>query len=103
MNCWCVQPTDRGADVCACFGCAQIIAGLAGVKCFPVQECEKMYDNLINKIFIKHPGGGMKLALKQVRESDEHFLLSVVFLFSCPQWLQQYGFNETQPENERRN
>ncbi|CAN0506492.1 unnamed protein product, partial [Ectocarpus sp. 12 AP-2014] len=24
-----------------------------------------MYDSLINKIFIKHPGGGMKLALKQ--------------------------------------
>lgn len=43
-----------------------IIAGLAGVKAFPVAECERMYDNLINKIFIKHPGGGMKLALKQV-------------------------------------
>ncbi|CAM9839223.1 unnamed protein product [Ectocarpus sp. 6 AP-2014] len=42
-----------------------IIAGLAGVKAFPVAECERMYDSLINKIFIKHPGGGMKLALKQ--------------------------------------
>eukprot|EP00904_Undaria_pinnatifida_P002141 jgi/Undpi1/11928/HiC_scaffold_4.g01627.m1 len=42
-----------------------IIAGLAGVKALPVSKCESMYDNLINKIFIKHPGGGMKLALTQ--------------------------------------
>lgn len=48
-----------------------IIAGLAGVKCFPVAECEKMYDNLINKIFIKRPGGGMKLALKQASSGVE--------------------------------
>lgn len=81
MNELLVCATDRGADVCACCGCAQIIAGLAGVKCFPVQECEKMYDNLINKIFIKHPGGGMKLALKQVRESDEHSMLLLSFYF----------------------
>ena len=50
-----------------------IIAGLAGVKAFPVSKCEMMYDSLINKIFIKHPGGGMKLALTQVCRTSRPF------------------------------
>lgn len=56
-----------------------IIAGLAGVKALPVSKCESMYDNLINKIFIKHPGGGMKLALTQVNARLLFLLFFCVF------------------------
>ncbi|CAM9987489.1 unnamed protein product [Discosporangium mesarthrocarpum] len=42
-----------------------IITGLCGIQAYPVSECSSMYDSLIKDIFIKRPGGGMKLALKQ--------------------------------------
>lgn len=45
-----------------------IIAGLAGIQAYRVPKCEELYDELISKIFIRHPGGGMKLALKQARQ-----------------------------------
>lgn len=42
-----------------------IIAAIAGFMAFPLSQCQDLYDNLIHKIFVKHPTGGMKLALTQ--------------------------------------
>lgn len=42
-----------------------IIAALAGFMAYPLSQCQELYDSLVHKIFVKHPTGGMKLALTQ--------------------------------------
>ncbi|KAG5181100.1 calcium-independent phospholipase-like protein A2-gamma, C terminal part [Tribonema minus] len=51
-----------------------IVAALAGLECFPLAQCEAMYDALIKDIFQKSPSGGVKLALKQAFYDEENWM-----------------------------
>jgi hypothetical protein len=51
-----------------------IIAALCGLECYPIVQCEAMYDALIKDIFQRHPTGGVKLALKQAFYDEENWM-----------------------------